>query len=172
MRTKLWMLSVVVLALLLSSVSPALTAPDNDAGNPPGLAPGVEGYRVFGKDARKSVVVSFLTVDGFEANSQLLSTIYRSGWSDCFESSATIYGNHNSGSDLYEDSILARGGIKKSGTGWLTTAEQQRQGMSAFVVTSWPDPQFIQTWIAGTRHEFHTDGYVDAKFDTQDEYVG
>lgn len=135
---------------------------------------GKNGYKVFNIGAIASVNIKS-SDDGNQAFS-LLST-YRSGFSDAwldYGVCGTVpcwyhYGWHESGSDLWEAEIWANGRLKVTTdsswratcTGSPTSGDQSSCGTNFSHLL----PRTIRS---ETDHHFHTSGYVDDNFTTQD----
>jgi hypothetical protein len=137
-----------------------------------GLTPGENGYKVYHADAIESRSVQ-------SKKEATLSSIYRAGYTDIWEEGIgedqTVRGSHNSQSDLYEETIDIDGRIKKNGQGWSNYCGAPSSGTFHGCATSMADPRPHFDWddfTAKSDHYFHTSGYNDDNFSTQDTLNG
>ena len=137
-----------------------------------GLVAGISGYKVYHTGAIESRLAQPLNTNGHVTT---LSSLYRAGYTDIWEtggsSSQTVHGSHNSESDLYEDTIDIDGRVKENGQGWSDYCGSPSSGTFNGCNTSMSDPNphwDYNDFTAASDHYFHTSGYNDEQFNTQD----
>jgi len=192
MFTKLsqW-LEIVMVIVLLATIASPVTAQGEQPNDPAvynstseirpelGLLDsrfevGKNGYKVFNKGAIATVNIKS-SENEFQAFG-VLST-YRSGFSDAwldYGVCATLpcwyhYGWHESGSDLWEAEIWANGRLKvTTDSNWRATCTgSPTTGTKSSCGTNFSHI-LPRTISSQTDHHFHTSGYVDDNFTTQD----
>lgn len=139
----------------------------------PGLTPGENGYKVFNPGA-----ITIVPVKSVEKDRELTISgtgLYREGRTDTYlimRDKMYAEATHNSESDLFEEDIRVEGAIKQDGFGWADNCVDPesgiRSGHLAHCQTSMPYPQFLKTYIGHSWHHFHTTGYVDDDFQSED----
>jgi hypothetical protein len=180
------LLAVFALMALLLSVGSGVARADGPDGNGqiipnlgpvvPGLTPGVGGYKVFGPDAIKREPIRRLGSVGISPTTP--NTLYRAGWTDeyqCADNGQYACGSHNSQSDLYEQEINVDGAARRNDSqGWQDYQQQHTVGHIAVCFTRiyyGPIGRFY-TAIGHSWHHFHTNGYGDSDFQTEDTWSG
>ncbi len=129
----------------------------------PGLVSGEGGYRVFGPNA-----VLIVPIEPVASGPDSIETIYRAGWTDAYLGSYPKHnGSHNSQSDLVEQENWVDGAIRPQSQpgSWRDSCSKHQGGQFSNCPTSY---DATGTSVAHSWHYFHTSGYADSDFQTED----
>jgi len=139
----------------------------------PMLEPGVDGYKIYQPGAIASVTIKPESILA-SSLSYDTRTLYRLGATDAFKCNCTggVWksgcGDHDSSSDLFEDTIWVDGCIRKYGSSsWSDCDDDHTSGYIAHADTCMSGGLFY-SFEARSWHYFHTDGYIDNSFSTTD----